>query len=329
MKCLALDFGGSSVKYGVVSEDAKILLSGKEPAPLDSVDSFVATTADLFKSVGKECEGIAISLPGYVNPETGFLAEAGAYQKLYGKCIPDLIHTKIDVPVYVMNDGKCAALAELWNGSIKGCKDAAVVILGSGIAGGIIHGGKLVTGKDDAAGELSYILTTEEDYSIMSMAHMSAAMTGLCYRICKAKNIDIKIQDNAEVLSWIDNKAQIPYAHPDEELIAIRVDGVQLFNWVEEDDPDVMKIYRKFINALAMVVHNVQICDAPEKIAIGGGLSFDDRLFADLRDELKRYYEGCELGEKIQANIVRTHYKNECNVIGAAYNFFQRNQIKQ
>ena len=40
MKILALDFGGSSVKYGVIDENATLLTSGKRPAPLNSANEF-------------------------------------------------------------------------------------------------------------------------------------------------------------------------------------------------------------------------------------------------------------------------------------------------
>ena len=57
------------------------------------------------------------------------------------------------------NDGKCAALAEFWRGSLKGCTNGAVVVIGTGVAGGIILNGKLFRGNHFTAGEYSYICT--------------------------------------------------------------------------------------------------------------------------------------------------------------------------
>ena len=58
-----------------------------------------------------------------------------------------LLEERYDTRVSIENDGKCAALAELWLGSVKDAKDSVVMVLGSGIAGGIIMEGKLQRGK--------------------------------------------------------------------------------------------------------------------------------------------------------------------------------------
>lgn len=73
MKILALDFGGSSVKYGIVDENAVISQSGKRPAPLASVEEFTDAVESLYRQYKDEVEGIGISIPGNVDPESGIL----------------------------------------------------------------------------------------------------------------------------------------------------------------------------------------------------------------------------------------------------------------
>ena len=60
----------------------------------------------------------------------------------------------IDVNVTIENDGKCAALAELWCGELSNVENGAVVVLGTGIGGGIIINGKLHKGSHFSAGEV-------------------------------------------------------------------------------------------------------------------------------------------------------------------------------
>lgn len=257
MKCLACDFGGSSVKYALVDDQARMEESGKLPAPLVSIEAFVDTVGTLFHKYQSQIEGIAISLPGYIDPETGFLWESGAYNPLYGHSVVDLLTERFPVPITVENDGKCAALAEAWKGSLAGCRDAAVIILGSGIAGGIIKGGKIHSGRDCAAGELSYLITDPHEHTPLGCAYMSAAMHGLTYRICKKKNLDLSVQNSASTLEWLDSEIRMPFADPHGALKPVKADGIQIFKWLDEGDPDAREVYRCFINALAVVVHDV------------------------------------------------------------------------
>lgn len=324
MKCLVCDFGGSSVKYALVDDQGNMGCSGKLPAPLDTIAHFVETVGTLYDRYRGQIDGIAISLPGYIDPERGFLVDAGAYKQLYGHCIVDLLKDRCPVPISVENDGKCAALAEAWKGSLADCKNGAVIILGSGIAGGIIRDGQIHSGRDFAAGELSYVISDPTRHDPLGCAYMSAAMHGLTYRVCKAKNLDLSVQDSGSTLQWLDSLIQMPFADPDAPLKPVKADGIQIFQWLREGDPDVEPIYQIFITALATVVHDVQVCYAPDKIAIGGGLSLENRIFDDLNTELHRFYSGMQLGKTLHANVVKSRFLNECNLIGAMYNFLLR-----
>lgn len=73
-----------------------------------------------------------------------------------------------------------------------------------------------------------------------------------------------------------------------------------------------------------MLVFNVQVVHAPQRIVIGGGLSRSGRIFRDLAVELDRYYVGCAMEEGMQSEIVPSFYLDECNLLGAAHNYFQR-----
>ena len=78
IRCLALDFGGSTVKYARVDEFGTLSQGGKLPAPLDSTEQFQNTVEALFKRFASQIDGIAISMPGYIDPDRGVLEDAGA-----------------------------------------------------------------------------------------------------------------------------------------------------------------------------------------------------------------------------------------------------------
>lgn len=325
MNVLALDFGGSSVKYGIVDENAVISESGKLPAPLSSKEEFVDMVKNLYEKYKDTVEGISISIPGNVDPESGMLFENGVYQKLYGNSIIELVKEKCMVPVAVENDGKCGALSEAWKGALKDCRDGAVIILGSGIAGGLIKDHRIHSGKNFNAGEFSFQVINPGEYSMLTTAFMSVGMLGVTYKLCKMKNLDFSVQDSSPSMDLFDSLFASKYPKHTGEPLKIKADGKQFFRWVEEGDEDARKIYREFIVALGALVVNTQICYAPEKIVIGGGLSANEHIIKDVQAEIEKYYSGIGLGEKMKAEVVRSSYLGESNLFGAAYNYLIRN----
>lgn len=324
MKCLACDFGGSSVKFALVDENGNLMESGRGIAPLDSIEEFIDKVGQLYDRFKNDIEGIAISIPGYIDPTTGHLFGSGVYVALYGHSIVDLLKDRCPVNISVENDGKCGALAEAWKGALADCKDGVVIILGSGIAGGVIKNGRIHSGKGFAAGELSYLITKTGDYSIMACAYMQAGMLGMTYKICKAKCLDLSVQDSGAVLEQLDEQLGLGNLRSQEGLGKTKVDGVRLFRWLEERDEVTERVYHEFICALALIVHNVQIFYAPERIIIGGGLSLQSRIFTDLDAELSHCYESMGTPKQLRAVIGRSRYREECNLVGAMYNYLNR-----
>ena len=82
MKCLVLDYGGSSVKYAVVDDSAVMTRNGSAAAPLSSLEEFLDSVAALYEGVKEEVDGIAMSLPGFIDPETGMHFGSGVYLSL-------------------------------------------------------------------------------------------------------------------------------------------------------------------------------------------------------------------------------------------------------
>lgn len=325
MKYLALDFGGSSVKYGLVDgESAQITNTGKEPAPLRSIEEFVDTVGKLYDRFRGEIGGIGISLPGNIDPNTGYLFGNGVYTNLYEHSIYDLLKDRCPVPIAVENDGKCGALSEAWKGGLSDVKDGAVVILGSGIAGGLIKDGKIHSGLGFNAGEFSYLITAPEDYSMFSCAFMNCAALGITYKLMKLKNLDPDAQDSAPTMHFLDSMYAGRYPAPQEPLAKIKADGRQFFRWVEEGDEAALQVYREAIKSLAILIFNVQICYAPEMIVIGGGLSGNDKFLEDTRGELRKIYAAQGTMPSMYSVVVKSAYTDECNLLGATYNLLLR-----
>lgn len=324
MKLLALDFGGTSVKYATIGEDGGLVESGKRAAPLASKKQFVQTATEIYEWYKNEVQGVSISIPGYVDASSGSLLGSGAYRKLYGCSITELLHKTIPVDIAVENDGKCGALAEGWHGALAGCGSGVVLILGSGIAGGILQNGRAYAGARLAAGEFSNYLVRPDDPTFRGLAVMNCAAFGLTYKLCKAKNLDFSCQDYAEELKATDQAFGSVYPPAATPQNRIKADGKQLCEWLAEGDAQAKQIYGEFIASLAFLIFNIQVTLAPQKIVIGGGLSRLPGMVDDTRGKLAQMYRETGLGEELQAEVVRSRYLDECNLVGAAYHYMLR-----
>ena len=91
----------------------------------------------------KQIEGIAVSMPGMLDSRKGYCVTGGMLAYFSEVPVVQLLEQRYKLPVTIENDGKCAALAEKWKGSLKDCRNGAVVVLGTGVGGGIIIDHKL------------------------------------------------------------------------------------------------------------------------------------------------------------------------------------------
>lgn len=325
MKCLVFDFGGSSVKYGIIDNSARILFSDKCLAPLDSTDLFLETIKALYEQYKEEVDGIALSLPGIIDSESGMHHGSGAYSKiLKDRNVTEMVSKACKTKTAVENDGKCGALSEAWTGALKDEKDGVVLILGTGVGGGVIIDKKIHRGLNFSAGEFSFTITKFDGYTITDEAWVNIGIVGMTYKLCKWKNLDISCQDAGDTLVKYDRllKADYPvYTQPPEK---VKVDGRQIFKWIEEGDKDAVRAYEEFLNSMVSLIHNIQTCFAPPKIIIGGGLSRVERLIPDINNELNKFYaRGC-IPDTLHANLQKSRYLDECNLLGAMYNFMEQ-----
>ena len=134
-KYLTLDVGGSAIKYALIQEDLKILEKSSVPTPRDTLDNFIETIGKLYDQYAVDIEGIAISMPGIIDPEKGYSYTGGALRYIDKLETVKVLKQRCPVNITIGNDAKCAANAEIGYGHLQDIQDGAVVILGTGIGG--------------------------------------------------------------------------------------------------------------------------------------------------------------------------------------------------
>lgn len=322
MKLLALDFGGSSVKYSVIDENGNRSHAGSAPAPTESKEQYMETVKEVYESVKGTVEGIAISAPGYIDPVKGLIKGGGAYLQLNNVNVYDLLKEVVDVPVAVENDGNCAALAETWNGALKNVNDGVVLIIGTGYAGGIIHDRAILRGTNNMAGEFSF-MGLRPDLDLMKTVLGSGSMIGLVLEANLALGVDIQKTPYCSYAPLFGIVQETITEENENPRFAKGIDGVMFFELLDEGNEKIKQLYEEFIDAIALTLMNVQCALDPEVIALGGAVMQQDRILPDLQKRIDAYDSFMGGGMVPHIHAVKCEHGKYANELGAVYNWQQ------
>ena len=130
---LCIDIGGTSMKIGVLNEEGEILKTDSIKSP-DTIEKMYQIIEDFFHSY-ENIEGLALSMPGAVDSESGVIGGSSAYDYIHGPNIKKDLEEKFKIPVEIENDANCAALAEVWKGAASDVNDCCFIVSGTGIGG--------------------------------------------------------------------------------------------------------------------------------------------------------------------------------------------------
>lgn len=289
---LVIDIGGTFVKYGVMSESGELLSKGKRGVQRNNLQELQDVLYTIVDAQDLEqIQGIALSCPGTVDVDTGMVYHGGSFPFLHEVNLARLLADRYDMDVSIENDGKCAALAELWLGSVKHAKDSVVLVLGSGIAGGIIMDGKLQRGKNLSAGEVSYVMSRIDPVT------KEAAYFGL-------ESSAVEMVRRIGEMKGLDNPA----------------DGEAVFELINQHDPDAYSVFDTYCTQIAVQIMNLQYILDPELFAIGGGISAQPVVLERIEwaiGELKRINPL----HKANPRITACTFGNDANLYGALYHF--------
>lgn len=286
-KYLCIDVGGSSIKYAVMDEKLTFYEKGSEPTPYGGCGEYLDVLEGIFLRFQGEVLGIAMSVPGMIDSENGICVTGGNLTYVEQFPLAGLLEERCHVPVTIMNDAKCAALAEASCGSLVDCRDAAVLVFGTGIGGALVKDGKVHMGKHFAAGEFSFIMLNQE---------------------CDFENSTWAKRNGSERLITMAARAR-----------GRKEDGVtgfDVFRWAEEGDERVLKVLDKFTRDIAFMMMNLQMIFDPERFAIGGGISRQPLLLEFIEKNLEFYYSLFPYTVP-RAEVTACRFFNDSNLIGA------------
>jgi N-acetylglucosamine kinase len=144
---LAFEIGGSRIRAARV-DGTRLEPLGECATPADDLSAFVTTLRGFLTNE----RAISISIAGVVDPASGRIIVANI-PCLNGRAVAAELSAALDRPVTVLNDADCFALAEARHGAGRGHESIFALILGTGVGGGLVMNGRLVSGPGGIAGE--------------------------------------------------------------------------------------------------------------------------------------------------------------------------------
>lgn len=304
-KYIAFDIGGTFIKYGVVDDSGKILKKGKISTP-QTEKPFLESLSEKVKVVQKEYQnilGIGISVPGTPNSK-GVMVNFGSLTQMYGLALKEKLNNLTQLPVVVENDANAAAIAEKWMGAGKKYSNYMVMVLGTGIGGGIVINNQIYRGGHGISGEFGWVLNhginKVGELEEVSQNFKSATVMGLLRRYNQA--MESITHNNFSELT--EAKAVIDLVVANDQVATI--------------------IFDEFLTDLTINLMNLTACFDPEVILIGGGISANDYVVEKIQEKWEeliiRHFGLNRIKQQgLLTEIKRTDLQNDAGMIGAAY----------
>lgn len=291
MRIVVFDVGGTFIKYALSDENGHFSNQGKKQTPKESHEEFLQVIQDILDEF-KDVDGMAFSLPGFINPDTGYISVGGSLRYHDDYSFVEKMSEHFHLPVSVQNDAKCAALAEVWKGDAKNHKNSVVVVFGTGVGGALIQDGNVYLGSHFMCSELSCVIRRDLN------KYGFDATLGNCLSIPK-------------LMQKISN------------VKGTRLNGEKVFELYKMKDQQVCEIIDSYFMAAAIEIFNFQCFYDPEIFYIGGGISEEPIFVQGLQCAVNKFLE--RIPFKIpHIRIESTTMKADANLMGALYHYLKQ-----
>ena len=299
------DIGGTTIKLGLFETLGNLIEVWEIPTRIEENGKYILI--DIAESIEEkleekkisklDVEGIGIGVPGPVGRDGNVLKCVNLGWGVFN--VEKEMTTLTGFKAKAGNDANVAALGEMWQGGGKGYSDIVMVTLGTGVGGGVIIGGKILTGINGAAGEIGHIpMKDDEEFAC------GCGNKGCLEQYASANGIV------AITKRYLD-------AHPEAETTLRDMEKItskEIFDEAKKGDKvsilmvnEVGRMLGKALAAVACVIN-------PEAFVIGGGMSKAGDI---LIDAIKKYYTKYAFHASRETVFKMAELSNSAGIYGA------------
>ena len=302
MKYLGLDLGGTKLAAMVLDEAGVPLWEERWPAPQGSyegtLEALGAAVTEAEQALGA-IDSVGLGTPGSIVARTGLLHNCNAVW-LNDRPLGADFSRRLGRPVNLANDANCFALSEATDGAGAGATSVFGIILGTGVGGGLVLGGKIHSGVHGIAGEWGHLALPREAPGPEALGNRR------CW--CGRQNcLEQWLSGPGLVQSWLDLSSVAP--PPAAQT------GPGVVQAAEKGDPAAQEALSLHAKQLAQALaYLVNILD-PEVLVLGGGLS----QLASLYTEVPKLWGDGFLTASVRTALRPPRHGDASGVRGAAW----------
>lgn len=261
--CFGIDIGGTTIKMGVFTEEGRILHKWEIPTRTEDNGRYILKdVADSINNIIIERNidrenilGIGIGVPGPVTADGTVLKCVNLGWDIFN--VADTMKNLTGFSTRVNNDANVAALGEMWRGGGKGYKSIIMVTLGTGVGGGVIINGEIVTGSRGAAGEIGHLSVNFNET-----------------RTCGCGNKGC-LEQYASATGIVNEAKKLLASRKEDSLLRSvpELTAKDIFDCAKKEDALALELVDQLGRYLGISLGRVATVVDPEAFVIGGGVS--------------------------------------------------------
>ena len=296
---IGIDLGGSHIGIGIVDKNGRIvekaekrLTSVEKKDIKKSIEEYIIEHVIIYGNK-YEITDIGIAIPGTVN-EKSIIKSVNLDLENYD--IVDKLKEKINLPIKIRNDAKCAAIAENSYGCLKKYKRSIFLTLGTGIGGAVIINNKLLDTGNLPGCEFGHMVIQKDGIQC------KCGRYGCWEKYASMKSFKDKL------------RKELGYTE--------KTRGQDLLNIIRSNKPEqenyekIEKIVCEYIDDLSIGIANLINIFEPEAIGIGGSFVYFEEVFME-RLKKKLTESGILFNHRDNISIETAILGNDAGIIGA------------
>jgi fructokinase len=292
---IGIDLGGTKIEIIVLDDNGAPVVRRRVSTPVGDYSGTIRAIAELVRSAQSQIgvfASVGIATPGALSPQTGLLRNSNSVV-LNGKPLDRDLADAIGQSVRLENDANCLAISEATDGAGAGCRVVFAAILGTGVGGGIVIEGRILTGLNHVGGEWGH--------NPLPWATEKERPGYRCY--CgKFGCIETFLSGTGLAREY--------FSLSRKELLAEQIAEAE-----QSGEPDAVQSLAAYQDRLARsLAALVNVLD-PDVIVLGGGISNINSLYLGLMELIGQH----AFSDWIKTKVIRAAHGDSSGVRGAAW----------
>lgn len=292
---IGIDLGGTKIEIIALAQDGRELLRWRSVTPREDYRAILGVVAKLVCDAETELEeaaSVGVGTPGSISRATGLLRGSNSVC-LNGKPIKADLESLLGREVSISNDANCFALSEATDGAGAGAAVVFGAILGTGVGGGIVVRGHVLTGPNAIAGEWGHnALPWPSDDERPGFACF-AGHSGCIETFLSGPGLE---RD---------------HRHTHGEALCAQDIANNAARGEAACETTLQRYEQRLARALAHVINLID----PDVIVLGGGLSNVERLYGNVPKLWSRWI----FSDRVDTPLLRHRHGDSSGVRGAAW----------